>query len=182
MGRIDRLLGRLAQTQIAFRKRLFGFKDSSTHPRPARMLRNGRPPDQNFKRRHFLYHRCTKEDVEGGVFLPPRIRVDRPSVNWSKYSKAWDVIFDYPRNGIVRFVVGNLPRELPKAAQRPSERAPELHSFFPFHDPLDENYSHSEIRCSRGVREIRRISSSMVAKEFQAIMSREGLLLLHPET
>jgi hypothetical protein len=145
------------------------------------MLRNGRPPDQSFKSRDFLYHRCTKEDVEDEVFLPARIRINRPSVNWSKYSKAWDVIFDYPGHGVVRFAVGNLPRELPKAPLKPGEKRPEPHHFFPLHDPLDLNYSHSEIRCSRGGRELVKISSSAVTKEFQAIMSRQGLLLLRPE-
>ena len=145
------------------------------------MLRNERPPDQGFRPRDFLYHRCTKEDVKDEVFLPARIRVNRPSVNWSKYSKAWDVIFDYPGQGIVRFVVANLPRELPNAPSRPGEQPPELHHLFPFHDPLELNYSHAEIRCSRGAREIARINSSAVTKEFQAMMSRQGLLLLHPE-
>jgi hypothetical protein len=119
--------------------------------------------------------------VEDEVLLPARIRVDRPSVNWSKYSKAWDVIFDHPGYGIVRFIVENLPRELPTVPPRPGERRAELHRFYPFHDPLNLNYSHSEIRCSRGERELARISSSTVTKEFQAMMSRGGLVLLRPE-
>lgn len=145
------------------------------------MLRNGRPPDQGFRTRDFLYHRCTKEDVKDEVFLPARIRIDRPSVNWSKYSKAWDVIFDHPGQGIVRFAVGSLPGELPTATPKAGEHPPELHHFFAFHDPLDLNYSHSEIRCSRAGRELTRISSSVVKKEFQAMMSLVGLLLLRPE-
>jgi hypothetical protein len=181
MSMTDRLLGKLARTRIAFHRRLIGFANSSTHRRPDRLLRNGRSPDQNFRRRDLLYHRCTREDVEDEVFLPARIRIDRPSVNWSKYSKTWDVIFDHPGHGIVRFIVGNLPRELPTAPPRPGEHRAELHHFYAFHDPLDLNYSHSEIRCSRGGRELARINSSAVKKEFQAMMSREGLLLLRPE-
>jgi len=101
-----------------------------------------------------------------------------PSVNWSKYSEAWDVIFDHPGHGIVRFLVKNLPHELPTAPPRLGERRAELHRFYAFHDPLDLNYSHSEIRCARGGTELTRISSSAVTKEFQAMMSREGLVLL----
>ena len=146
------------------------------------MWRSGREPDQSFRPPHFLYHRCKKEDFEGDVLLPPRIRIDRRSVIWSKFSKAWDVIFDHPRQGIIRFIVGKLPRELPKEVPPVGNRnAPAVHCFFAFHDPLDDNYSHSEIRCSRGGTEIPKVGSAIIKKEFQAMMSQQAFLLLRPE-
>jgi hypothetical protein len=113
--------------------------------------------------------------------LAARIRVDKPSVNWSKYSKPWDVIFDYPGFGIVRFIVRCLPTELPKGTPAPGSKPPELHRIYPSHQPLLENYSHSEIWAARGTNVIKRISSQMVIKEFQAIMSQESLVLRRPE-
>jgi hypothetical protein len=92
------------------------------------------------------------------------------------------VIFDHPGGGIIRFIVRDLPEELPQEAPaRAGERAPQPHRFFPFHDPIDLNYPHSEIRCSRGGEVIRRINSAIVIKEFQTVMSRIGLLLLEPD-
>jgi hypothetical protein len=144
------------------------------------MLQNGRGADNAFRPNDHLYHRCTKDDVEAGMVLPPKIRVENPSVNWSKYSKPWDVIFDYPLQGIVRFVVCKLPRELPKEPTIPGTKAPQPHSFIPEHVPLPNNYSHSEIQAERAGARLKRINSEFVRKEFQAAMSAHAVILRWP--
>lgn len=151
------------------------------------MLRQGRLSDSNFGSRDHLYHRCTKEDVEGERLLPARIRVDNTSVNWSKYSEPWDVIFDHPGHGIARFIVRDLPQELPKDASpgpEPSKKnakQAKLHSFRPSHEPLETNYAHCEIAAYKDEARVKNVRSATIKKEFQTMMSDCSLILLDPE-
>jgi hypothetical protein len=143
------------------------------------MLKGERGLDNTFKPRHRLYHRCEKEDVAGDRLLGPRIRCEGASVNWSKYSKPWDVIFDHPDFGIARFIVFELPRELPK--EQPAGTLIEAHSFLPHHEPLELNYSHSEIWPYKGNQRLKRLSSKIVQKEFRTIMSDRSFILRDPK-
>ena len=141
------------------------------------MIQGDRGIDKDFLGHHSLYHRCKLEDLAGDRMNPTRIRCDNASVNWSKYSKPWDVIFDYPGGGIVRFVVRDLPSELPT---EPPQGA-KLRSFSPVHDPMPDNYAHSEIGTfTEGTRVPNPNLSKTVRKEFQNIMSNRGLILLRP--
>jgi hypothetical protein len=113
--------------------------------------------------------------------LPARIRANC-SVNWSKYSRPWDVIFDYPGCGIVQFIVCLLPKELPKEEIPAGATAPQPHSFYPEHDPLPDNYPHSEIRTFRaGARVTSSHLPETVKKEFRQIMSDQSVILLNPD-
>lgn len=144
------------------------------------MYKNGRDADGNFRRCHGLYLRCQNEDVVGNRLLPARIRYFDVSVNWSKYSWPWDVIFGYPGSGIVRFVVRDLPKELPK--DKPADKSLKLLSFRPIHAPETDNYAHAEICVFAGdVRVLKQKAvGEMAKKEFRQIMSDRGLLLLPP--
>src|SRR5437763_15035010 len=113
-GAISRLSGRWTQAHGSLWARLCEFPNSSTHPRPARMLQSGRGVDNNSRRTDWLYRRCVKEDIEGERCIPARISYDDTSVNWSKYSRPWDVIFDYPAQGVARWIVSDLPTDLPE--------------------------------------------------------------------
>ena len=149
------------------------------------MYRQGRPVDSRFLPRHQLYFRCTKEDLIGPRLNPARIPYKNVSVNWSKYGKPWDVIFDYPDEGFVRFIVGELPKELPKdippvpKGSKKAKHLPDLHFFKPVHDPIEENYGHCEIATFRKGERID-LTSSLVKKEFRTAMSLGGLLLRWP--
>jgi hypothetical protein len=102
---ILQLFGRLTRLQVVLQERLHGFASSSTAELPGRMIRNGRPADQNFKQWHELYYRFeSDEDIDGDRLLGPRIYTSFDiSVNWSKYSKPWDVIFDHLKAGVALF-------------------------------------------------------------------------------
>src|SRR5437763_4974518 len=115
-GAISRLSGRLTQAHVSLWARLCEFPNSSTHPRPARMLQSGRGVDNNFRRTDWLYRRCVKEDIEGDRFIPARISYDDTSVNWSKYRRAWYVIFDFAAPGVGRWIVSDRHTDL---AQNP---------------------------------------------------------------
>jgi hypothetical protein len=142
------------------------------------MIQGDRGVDHAFKLRHHLYYRCNEEDVVGDRLIGTRLRCEGVSVNWSKYSKPWDVIFDYPDHGIARFVVRSLPKELPQ--QQPSGKPVDPHSFLPHREPIKTNYSHSEIWPYRENIRLKRLSSKIVRKEFQTMMADRSLVLRGP--
>jgi hypothetical protein len=143
------------------------------------MFQDGRRIDGGFRLRDRLFYRCVREDVSSGRLLAARISYANTSVNWSKYSKPWDVIFDHPLHGIVQFIVRDLPKELPK--EKPSGGDTKLHSFLPSHVPLPTNYAHSEIwTFKEGARVAKPKLSETVKKEFRAIMSDKGIVLRDP--
>jgi hypothetical protein len=143
------------------------------------MCQGSRGIDNDFRSSDALYSRFTAEEAEGGRLLAASIPYKNPSVNWSKYSKPWDVIFDHPKHGIARVLVRHLPTELPK--EKTGGGAPKLHSFFPGHAPEALNYSHSEIWTFR---EGNKLDSpklpEVVKKEFRAILSDRSVILRHP--
>lgn len=115
-----------------------------------------------------------------GRLLAARISYSNTSVNWSKYSCPCDVIFDHPDNGIVQYLVQDLPSELPK--DPPAGSTPKLHSFLPVHRPEPQNYAHTEI-CTykEGVRVPKPNLPETVKKEFRTIMSDRGVLIRKPK-
>jgi len=144
------------------------------------MTRQGRPVDQNFRQHDLLYHRCVKDDVLDGRMIASRIRIENPSVNWSKYSKPWDVVFDYPGCGIVRFVVRDLPYELPEGNDIP--KGTKTRWFQPSHEPEELNYSHSEIATfSDGERMLKPSHGKIVKKQFQMKLHSHSLVILDPK-
>ncbi len=173
----DRLSGRLIRAQAILLVLLHGFAGSSQRARPKRMLQGNRGVDDKFLPRHALYHRIKKEDLISDRMNPARIRCENTSVNWSKYSKPWDATFDYPGCGVVRFMVRDLPRELPK---EPNPKT-KPRSFFPIHDPKPTNYAHSEIGTFTGGMRVPKPSlGKIVTKEFQNIMSNRSFVILLP--
>src|SRR5208337_2719167 len=92
---IGHLLGKWSKMRVALHALLSGFANSSVQPRPQRMFQNGRPVDNQFGRFERLYHRCVQEDMEGNRLSALRLRYENTSVNRSRYSKPWDVIFDH---------------------------------------------------------------------------------------
>jgi hypothetical protein len=143
------------------------------------MIRNGRVVDGAFRQSHRLYYRFKNEDVVGDRLLAARIPYFDASVNWSKYSKPWDVIFDHPDFGIALFVVRDLPKDLPKE----KERGAKTHAFVAVHVPEDFNYSHSEICTFKDGSRVKRKDSvgETAKKEFRTIMSNRGLILHQPK-
>lgn len=141
-------------------------------------MRNGRAPDLNILPVHCLYFRINREDVLGDRINPDRIRSKDTSVNWSKYSKPWDVIFDHEGAGFARFLVRDIPEILPEKLEGNAKP----HHFRPVHDPLTENYSHCEIRCFKdGVRHTGNKLPETVKKEYRQILSDRGVILSMPE-
>lgn len=141
------------------------------------MLRNGRGIDSGFKPRHLLFHRCKKDDVKAGRLLPDAISYKNTSCNWSKYCWPWDVIFEHPGQGIAMFFVRHLPTNLPTHRDEFMKE----YSYKPAHDPLEDNYSHTEIRTFKeGVEMPKPKPSEEAKKEFRTIMSNMSFIVLDP--
>jgi hypothetical protein len=133
-----------------------------------------------------LYYRSQAEDDFQGNYLNPlRIRLFDISVNWSKYSKPWDVIYGHSDAGIAEFVVRevrrDLPTELPPANPR-QRHQPKRRTYLPWHDPIDDNYSHTEIavlRDGRRVTDHNQITTE-AKKEFRQILSDRSRVIRAP--
>lgn len=141
------------------------------------MLKRQRGIDKNFKAWHQLYRRCECEDMEDNRLIAARIPSNNISVNWSKYSEPWDVIFDHPRFGFTRLLVCDLPEELPKQPPVGSK----IHSYVSEHDPEETNYAHSQIVTYKEGKKVKNKIPLTVKKEFRTIISDRSLLLLRPK-
>lgn len=175
-GIIDQTLGKFSQARVTLHRLLQRFSSFSTARRPQRMIQGTRGVDDRFQSGHKPYHRCTAEDLVGDRFLPPRSRYFDMSVNWSKYSKPWDVIFDYSKEGIVRFTVRDLPKEIPRDGR---VNRVMIISSWPVHVPCPDNYSHCEIRAFHGSTRVTSMGK-LAKKEFRTIMSDRGFILSRP--
>lgn len=162
--------------------RLREFLDFLRKTRPSRMYRQAREIDNNFKNWHQLYRRCQTEDLLENRLNPTRIRYTDVSVNWSKYSKPLDTIFDYPDQGIFSLFVYHLPKELPKYPQ--SNSVSKLHSFVPEHCPEEKNYSHSQISTYKDKKKVKPKYKMphLVKKEFKTLIYERSFLILPPKT
>jgi hypothetical protein len=135
--------------------------------------------DINFRWFQLLYQRCVLEDVEGERLLAARINYKEQSVNWSKYSKPWDVIFDDPGSGIVQFFVGGLPRDLPNVI--PKGTKSDLYTFRPAHVPLPLVYPHCEIWTFKVNTRIQgKKLGELAKKEYRALMSERSFVICQP--
>jgi len=176
------MLGKFSQARVTLHRLLQRFSSFSSARRaqmarrPKRIIQGIRGVDDRFQSGHKLYHRCTAEDITDDRFLPPRWRYFDMSVNWSKYSKPWDVIFDYPNEGIVRFTVRDLPQEIPRDGR---VNRVKIISSSPVHVPYPDNYSHCEIHAFHGSTRVKNMGA-LAKKEFRTIMSDRGFILLRP--
>jgi len=122
--------------------------------------------------------------VEGSRLLPVRVKSFDISVNWSKYSKPWDVIFGSPTAGIALFVVWDIRRELPTDLASEQRETRKLHSYGPVHEPYDDNYSHTEIAVIKDGKRVTKSSAvgELAKKEFRQIISDKSLILRRPKS
>jgi hypothetical protein len=123
---------------------------SGDSPIPPRMRWSGRPLIPEFDPGEMLYHRLGTKDrfhrtPSGQIHIA--FRVGDTSVNRTVPDGApLDcTLSDYPHHlddGVIGFAVASIPRMhlRPGAASVYSK---------PVHDPLNENYYHTEIRCFR---------------------------------
>jgi hypothetical protein len=148
------------------------------------MLRNGRGVDANFLPSEKLYLRCKTAWIgENGHVNPAYIHFPDQSVNRQKYSYPVDVLWPDEREqsrawinwGVASLRVEDLPPEM-----RTSGNA--VYCFTAEHDPLDDNYSHTELRVYKdGERECdSKKINQLVKKEYRTILALRTRLEVRP--
>lgn len=138
------------------------------------MYRSGRGVDDIFDPFEHLYHRCSKQYLDGNRVLPAGIRYANMSVNRQKYSEPEDVIFGYPGFGIIRFIVKMIPAYLKSDGGMTWE-------FRPAHVPEEDNYAHSEIHAYKdGNRVTKPQPPELIKKKYRQIMSDHAVVLREP--
>lgn len=114
--------------------------------RPDRMYRRGRPILPHFDSGERLYLRFGLDDFVGGQLAIAAIRVQRQSVNRGSLSRPEDVLFhpegNYNGLGAVEFKVEDIPGTV--VGDQDS-----TFMFFMRHEPIEDNYAHSEIWSDR---------------------------------
>jgi hypothetical protein len=137
------------------------------------MFRRDRPVDENFDVAEALYYRCQAQHVDGHQLLPEAIRFPNFSVNRSKYSEPEDVLIpSYHNWGIATFGVRDLPE--PESTDEKTE-----YEWQVVHDPLEDNYAHSEVRTfkNRTYSEDLKVPTT-IKKKFRQILS-ERIIITH---
>lgn len=143
--------------------------------RPERMWRSDRPVDPDFDESEQLYNRCLAEHVENERLLPTAIKFPDWSVNRAKYSEPDDVLIpSYQNWAIAAFAVGDVPKSLTSSGNV-------KYDFKVEHDPLDDNYSHSEVRTYKDNRHDKKIDvNKLIKKQFRQILSEKTVVIRKP--
>ena len=97
-------------------------------------------------------------------------------MNWSRYSKPWDVIFDHHGFGITQIFVRDLPGRLPEKVMSGANS----YDLKVEHEPEPENYSHSEIHAYKDGKRSDGVSNT-VKKEYRTMICERTLILQFPE-
>jgi len=148
----------------------------SENPIPQEMFRNGRPVDPIFLPVEELYIRFDRIDGEN---VDPACIKAHPvqSVNRSKYSKAeWVLLSRYPQFlnwGYGSFKVSDIPESI-------TSEFGITHFFKVEHAPLDDNYSHSEVRAYKNRKIVGRKNDAIRLK-YRVILSQRIIILKMPE-
>ncbi len=139
------------------------------------MYRAGRPVDMNFDDNEKLYNRFKQEFLAEGKFLPTGIKFPDWSVNREKYSEPEDVLIpDYLEWGISQFNVSDVPNTLTSTGDIKFDFKVE-------HDPVEDNYSHSEVRSYKNGQHNKKIDvNNAVKKRFRQILSEKIVIIKQP--
>lgn len=147
----------------------------SENPIPQGMFRNGRPIDPIFLPDEALYIRFDK--INNEIVDPACIRAPVQSVNRSKYSKPeWVLLAKYPqflRWGYGSFKVSDIPESI-------TSESGVTHNFKVEHEPLEDNYSHSEVRSYKNG-ELVKSKNNAIRLKYRVILSQKIIILKMPE-
>jgi hypothetical protein len=109
---------------------------------PERLRRGGRPLDPDLLG-ECCFMRCQPEYIDGERLASAGIRFPDTSVNRCKYSEPGDALGTKLEWGFVRFRASDVPTSVEGENNARVD-------FSIVHVPIDENYSHCEIRAFKG--------------------------------
>ncbi len=152
--------------------------------RPARMYRNGRPVVPDLENTEKLYFRCLRSSIDtSGRIKHASIRFPDQSVNREKFSSPTDVLLpdksksskDWILWGVAFVIVSDVPSELISDGGI-------YYSFTAEHDPLDDNYGHTELRAYKsGKRESKKKKiNKTVQKEYRVKLAFRTKVAVQP--
>jgi hypothetical protein len=131
---------------------------------PKEMYRLGRPIDSIFNSNEDLFVRFDR--LQGNNVDPTCIRAIDQSVNRSKYSEPqWVILPTFQDWGYGSFKVKDIPDSL-------FSDSGVKHCYKIEHDPLEKNYSHSEIRVYKNERRLNK-SNRQIGLKFKVKISRK---------
>ena len=149
--------------------------------RPDRMFRRGRPTDAYLQPSEFLFFRCVHDNVDkNGQVSPAGIRFPNQSVNRSKYSAPADVLVpdqtersaEWLYCGVAQFLVNHLPGPM-----HTDERS---YKFTAEHDPLEDNYGHTELRVYKDDVRVSKVSSTTIKKRYRTELALRTRVVIPP--
>lgn len=138
------------------------------------MRRDGRSAKQDFTPGEHLYYRLEQSYPIGSV--PSGVSLRRPefSVNRQRHGgKAEYVLIpSWLDHGIAEFEVRGIPKVLTSSGGVE-------YNWVAYHDPLDENYHHSEVRTYKGTTRLQRGSqvNDLVYREFRQRLSESMIVI-----
>ena len=140
-------------------------------PIPDEMRRKARPVDPNFSPDEDLYIRF--QNLDGEKINPLDIRYPDQSVNRSKYSQPeWVLLPKFEDWGYGAFEVRDVPPSITSETNVTHYLAVE-------HVPLDENYSHSEVRSYKNGKRVKQ-KQRKVGLLFRVRISQRARVLKKP--
>lgn len=152
--------------------------------RPRRMYRRRRPEDGVFTQDEKLFFRCKRGWVDGNAQVKPaHVHFPDQSVNREKYSKPGDVLLpdrsDKSNEWIYWGVASTTIADIPEPIE--TEGRVE-YSFTAEHDPLDDNYGHTELRVYKdGNRESNKKKiNNQIKKKYRTILALSTHVIIRP--
>ena len=148
---------------------------------PKRLCERGRRPDQIFRPEEKLYRRVSKMHfLQNGQLDPGKVSFPDISVNREKYSKPSDVIFADGLSksrqlylwGVVYCVSKTLPAPI-------KDGRGEEYQFAVDHEPLENNYSHSELSAYKDNERQNKVSGA-VKKLYRVRLASQLQLKIKP--
>lgn len=151
--------------------------------RKNRLLRGGREECQFFKPDENMFQRFNELLRVGDNLYPNAIRFPVFSVNRERFSEPEDVLYhDYPKclaQGVSAFKAKDIPTQL--SVYDNNSKTNNIYDFCVWHDPREENYSHSEVRGYKNDNEARRVAKT-VKKRFKIKLSEKISIIKDPVT
>lgn len=159
--------------------------------RPQRMMRNGRADDPVFSTDEQLYMRIRHEWIDENYRIkPPFIRFPDQSVNREKYSEPYDVLLpnkdktppDQVFWGVASITVGNVPCAEKKQVENRDKKNQEAQLKFTVeHDPVEDNFGHSELRVYKnGTRETKGRVNDIAKKAYRTKLALKTRIVIDP--
>jgi hypothetical protein len=122
--------------------------------------------DPHFSSSERLFRRIPPEDVRDGSISDASLPSPSFSVNREKYSTAEDVVKGYPGFRVAAFRVGDIPPSV-------SSDTGESYQFGVEHEPLADNFAHSEVNSYLAGAKLRHKPPRPVRKKFRDLLRRK---------